>query len=167
MEKTLVDGKLAVMLTFDVDGEAVWVSRDPESSHLPVYLSNGTYGPKVGLKRVLDVLDRYDVKGTFFVPGWTIELHKRQIAEIVERSHELAHHMYKHEYPFKINNEEKEREVIQKASENIKELTGKFPVGFRAPGEHSPYTLKIVQELGFLYTSSCIGQETPYIHPST
>lgn len=166
MSTKLFGGKLPVMLTFDVDGETNWISRNPGSIDLPVCLSNGAYGPKVGLKRILDILDVYKIKATFFVPGWTIERYQPEMYEIVLRGHEMAHHMYKHEYPFKINDEEKERELINKATEIIQELSGEPVAGFRAPGEFSPFTLKLIQELGFRYSSNSINLETPYMHPS-
>ena len=46
-----------VMLTFDLDAETMWTSRDPANADRPIILSQGAYGWKTGLGRVLDLLD--------------------------------------------------------------------------------------------------------------
>src|SRR3989442_8032833 len=46
--------------------------------------------------RLLDILDEYGVKGTFFVLGWEAERRPRMIEEIVARGHEIGSHGYRH-----------------------------------------------------------------------
>ena len=58
-----------LFLTFDLDAETMWTGRDPAYANRPILMSQGAYGWKVGMGRVLDLLDRYGVKATFFVPG--------------------------------------------------------------------------------------------------
>lgn len=66
-----------VVLSFDVDAELLWkVWRTEEPSLIDV--SQGVYGPKVGLPRILALLKRHRIKGTFFIPGWVAE-HCRQV----------------------------------------------------------------------------------------
>ncbi|HEY8369157.1 MAG TPA: ribulose phosphate epimerase, partial [Thermodesulfobacteriota bacterium] len=64
-----------VMLTFDLDAETLWTARDPANATKPITLSQGRYGWKVGTGRVLDLLDRYGITATFFIPGLVIEQH--------------------------------------------------------------------------------------------
>ena len=58
------------MLSFDVDGEALWLSLDPENARRPKVLSLGTYGTLRGMPRILDLLDRLQIKATFFYLGF-------------------------------------------------------------------------------------------------
>ena len=57
-----------VLFTFDLDAETMWTSRDPKNAERPIIMSQGAYGWKVGLGRVLKLLSRYSVPATFFIP---------------------------------------------------------------------------------------------------
>ena len=43
----------AVMLTFDFDAETLWISRDPSNWKRPGTMSQGTYGAKIGVPKIL------------------------------------------------------------------------------------------------------------------
>lgn len=60
-------------------------------------LSVGQYGPKRCVDRILDMLESYGVKATFFVPGLTAERYPEVIRRIAEAGHEIGHHGYAHE----------------------------------------------------------------------
>jgi hypothetical protein len=62
----------AVCVTFDLDAETAWISRDPANIDRLSVMSQGAYGPKVGVPLILDFLDRNRLPSTF-VPGWTAE----------------------------------------------------------------------------------------------
>src|SRR5262249_58772359 len=62
-----------VMLSFDLDGETLWIARDPALAERPIHMSMGAYGPKTAMPRILRLMDRYDLKVGFYVPGWIIE----------------------------------------------------------------------------------------------
>jgi len=59
----------AACLTFDLDAETAWISRDPDNLHRLAVLSQGAYGPKVGAPMILEFLDRNGLRATFFVLG--------------------------------------------------------------------------------------------------
>src|SRR6266478_2135862 len=68
------DGALcAIMMTFDLDGESPWIHRDPALAERPLHMSMGAYGPKTGMPRILELLDRYGIKTCFFIPGPLVE----------------------------------------------------------------------------------------------
>ena len=71
--------RCAVMLTFDFYAETLWTSRDPGNARRPGVLSQGRYGAKVGVPKILDTLRDEGIKGTFFVPGWTVEHHTDRV----------------------------------------------------------------------------------------
>ena len=60
------------MLTFDFDAEALWTSRDPKNARRPGVLSQGRYGAKVGVPKILETPAEADLRGTYFIPGWTV-----------------------------------------------------------------------------------------------
>jgi len=154
--------RCAAMITVDVDAEFVWLGMDPENSQRPKTLSMGQYGPRRGLARVLDVLDRFGVKATFFVPGRVAELYPEQIRDVAQRGHEIGHHGYVHEN-FGLLNREQQRTVLEKGLEAIQSIAGVRPVGFRTPaGDMTKDTVPLLLEMGFKYSSSMRGDDRPY-----
>ena len=57
--------------------------------------SRGKFAPNVAIPRILDLLDKHELKATFFTPGWTVDQFTESVEEIVSRGHELAAHGYK------------------------------------------------------------------------
>jgi peptidoglycan/xylan/chitin deacetylase (PgdA/CDA1 family) len=150
---SLTDRGFPLMLTFDLDGETMWTSRDPAAAKRPILLSQGAYGWKTGVPRILEVLRRYDIKSTFFVPGLIVEQRPHVIEKIVEAGHEIAHHSYSHAWIVNLTHEQ-EREEMEKGFEAIKRATGKAPRGYRAPAsEFSDITLGLIKSYGFGYSS--------------
>ena len=70
------------MLTFDVDGVSGALNRNPDSGKLPSFMSVREYGPSVATPRILDMLDVYGIKATFYVPGYVAETHIELVEEI-------------------------------------------------------------------------------------
>jgi peptidoglycan/xylan/chitin deacetylase (PgdA/CDA1 family) len=159
------DGRrLDILLTFDVDADSS--VRGPYSGrpNEPVACSKGQFGPKVGLPRILNLLDKYAIRTTFFVPGWTAETYPESVKEIVRRGHEVGVHGYKHENLSQLNSEKDEVEVFRKSIDRLETLAGQRPVGFRAPDwEFSPYTMANLVKFGLKYDSSLMDSEEPYV----
>jgi peptidoglycan/xylan/chitin deacetylase (PgdA/CDA1 family) len=154
--------KCAAMITVDVDAEFVWLDMDPENINRPKTLSIGQYGPKRGLGRVLDVLERFGVKATFFVPGMTALTYPEQVREIAKRGHEIGHHGHEHEN-FGLKSVEEQRNAFQKGFDAIESVCGVRPEGLRLPaGDMTPETAGLAQEFGFRYTSIMRGDDRPY-----
>ena len=55
-------------------------------------------GPSPNTEKILDILDEYDVKATFFVTGYQAEKHPEWYKEIVDRGHTIGMHSYSHVY---------------------------------------------------------------------
>ena len=150
--------RCAVVLSFDVDAELIWNVWLPQPpNHYDI--TQGEYGPRVGLPRILDVLKRGGVPATFFIPGWVAEKYPENMILIAKAGHEIAHHGYKHE-----NNElltrSEERNMLIKGTEALLAITGQRPVGYRMSRSHS--TLSLLSELGFVYDSSAMNEDVPY-----
>lgn len=153
-----------VMLTFDLDAETMWTARDANNAERPIVLSQGAYGWKTGLPRILDLLARFGIKSTFFVPGLVIEQRPAAVEQILKGGHELAHHSWSHAWIVNLTAEQ-EREEMEKGFDIIRRFAGRAPAGYRSPaGEFSPRTLDLLLEYGFSYSSNYFDTDAPYLH---
>ena len=153
--------RVAVLISFDADNETVQGLRDGTVSIGP--LSQGEYGHRVALPRVLALLEAEGVPASFFFPAWSLKIAPHQ-AEMIQESghHEIAVHGWIHERNSALDGET-ERRLLQMAMQTVEEIAGVRPVGYRAPSwNFSPNTLDIVQDLGFLYESSLMADDRPY-----
>jgi peptidoglycan-N-acetylglucosamine deacetylase len=157
--------RVAVALTFDFDAETLWLSRDPANAKRPGTLSQGAYGARVGVPKILETLRDAGLKATFFVPGWTAERHADRAEMILRDGHEIGHHSYSHAW---VDPDFPDREVeeMERGLEALKRVLGVVPRGYRSPaGETSDTTVRLLAEHGFLYDSSMMGDVNPYRLP--
>jgi peptidoglycan/xylan/chitin deacetylase (PgdA/CDA1 family) len=153
----------AVAFTFDFDAEEVWIGEDPANASRPGVLSQGTYGAKVAIPLILELLSRQGVPATFFIPGRVAEAHAQRVEEIVQGRHEIGHHGYTHTSPAKLTLEEETRELVQ--ARQILESFGCEVVGYRSPSwDFSPHTLDLLEQHGFQYSSNYMDDIRPYRH---
>lgn len=156
--------RVAVMLSFDFDAETLWLSRDPANAKRPGTLSQGTYGAKVGVPKILETLDGIGVPATFFVPGWTAEHHGGACEAILRGGHEIGHHGYLHEW-IDPDFPEREEEALVKGLDALKATLGVTPTGYRSPAwETSPNMIALLRRHGFAYDSSLMDTVNPYRH---
>jgi peptidoglycan/xylan/chitin deacetylase (PgdA/CDA1 family) len=153
----------AVAIGWHVDSETGPISSDPRNTQHINALSEGAYGVSTALPRILELHEKLNVPGTFFVPGYVAVLHPEAIRAIVQDGHEVAHHGYLHEQVFSLN-EAEERKVFQRGYDTLREITGKEVVGWSAPlwGVRQS-TLEILCEMGMLYDCSLMEYDTPYL----
>ncbi|GIK35394.1 MAG: hypothetical protein AMXMBFR45_04990 [Gammaproteobacteria bacterium] len=118
-----------------------------------------SFGSRVvaNTSRLLDLLDRHQVRGTFFVLGWIAERHPGLVRAIVQRGHELASHGMSHQRIVTQTPELFRRET--RDSKRLLEDLGQVPViGYRAATysitRQSLWALDILEEEGFQYDSS-------------
>ena len=155
------DTRVAVLFSFDVDNETVKGLRTGDPS--VGTLSAGQYGSRVALPRVLDLLETEDVPATFFFPAWSLKIAPEQADMILAPgAHEIGVHGWIHESNTALDGETEAR-LLRQATDAIEEITGTRPVGYRAPSwNHSPNTLSIIRDMGFLYESSLFADDRPY-----
>lgn len=158
------DGKkCAVMVTFDFDAESMWWSEDATSRYKPAVLSQGTYGPRRGLGKVLEILRDCEVPASFYTPGTTAENHPYAIEAILKEDHEIGHHGYDHVW-INPDNPEEEIEEMDRGLAALAEF-GVKPKGYRAPGvTDSPRTLDLIMDRGFVYNSGFLDDIYPHRH---
>ena len=149
-------------LTFDVDAETAILCESGLYARNAGVMSHQAYGPLVGIPRILGLLREYSLPATFFVPGFTADRYPRTVEAILEAGHEIAHHSYAHFSPF-AQTEEEERADFERALQTLRRA-GVEPEGFRAPSwEPGWLTARIVAEHGFLYDSSLMDSDKPYL----
>ncbi len=160
------DGKrIAVMVTFDYDAEFLRISRAKSKGTTIGFtdFSRGQYGPHEGLARCLDMLDTMNIKSTFFVPGAVIETYRDTVEEIHRRGHELACHGYQHESDPELSRDEMIK-ILDKSEALLAEITGKKPVGHRAPESVlQDFMPELLTERGYLYSSSMKDCDWAYL----
>jgi len=108
-------------------------------------------------QRILDILDEYDIRATFFVLGWVGERLPSLTKEIHRRGHEVACHGYGHELIYVIG-PERFRADIRRSKKLLEDQCGEPVNGYRAPSysitKKSLWALDILVEEGFIYDSS-------------
>lgn len=105
----------------------------PEDSKKVVYLTFDD-GPSSLTPRVLDLLDRYNAKATFFVVCKNNEEYAGYLSDIAERGHTLALHSYSHNYSTIYASEDNFLDDYEKVYDWVVENTGYTPSLFRFPG---------------------------------
>jgi peptidoglycan-N-acetylglucosamine deacetylase len=154
------NARVAVLLSFDVDNETIPIRfGDPTVGSL----SQAQYGGRVGLERVLRLLDKNKIPASFFIPSVSLAI-TPTMADQIKKSgrHEFAVHGWIHEMNSTLP-DSIERRLVAKALAELTAMTGTKPTGYRAPSwNFSPNTLTILRDLGFRYESSLMADDRPY-----
>jgi peptidoglycan/xylan/chitin deacetylase (PgdA/CDA1 family) len=152
----------ACAVTFDVDAESAILAVDKRYASRASTMSHQAYGPKVGVPRLLGVLERAGVRSTFFVPGFTARRYPDTVRAIVAAGHEVGWHNDLHEPPYSLS-EDEERAILERGAEVLEPLTGHRPRGYRAPWwELNERTPELLAAAGFAYDSSLMDDDVPY-----
>jgi peptidoglycan-N-acetylglucosamine deacetylase len=153
------NARVAVAISFDSDHETIPL-RDGETS--PGKLSQGEYGSRVAVPRILRLLDHFSVPASFFMPAVSALLHPDEACTYVAAGHELAAHGWIHERNTLLPPEDEERLAVR-SLDTLEQLTGVRPVGIRTPSwDFSESTLRIISELGLIYDSSLMADDDCY-----
>jgi len=154
--------RAAACFTFDVDAESAILAADPASAGRRSVMSHQAYGPRTGVPRLLGVLDRTGIRGTFFVPGYTAERWPGVVRSIRDAGHEIAHHGYLHESVAGVSAEAEER-ILVRGLAALDAAAGLVPTGWRAPmWEASWSSAALLERHGFRYDSSLMDADRPY-----
>lgn len=152
--------RVAVLLSFDVDNETIWLRNGDTNVG---GLSQGQYGARVGLGRILALLDEHDIAASFFGPAISFSLAPEMVGAIqASGRHEIGIHGWIHERNAVLPRDDEER-LLRMAVDRMTELIGRRPLGYRAPSwNFSDNTLELLIEMGFLYDSSLMADDRPY-----
>lgn len=155
--------RAAMFLSFDVDAESAWTSKDAGHAERLVTMSYGAYEARVGTPKLLELLDQLGLKGTFFITGWAVDAYPAMAEAIVRAGHEIGHHGYHHLMPDP--GAPFIEEEVERGFETLKRRLGVVPTGYRAPyGEFTESLRQILVKHGIVYTSSFRDDVRPYRH---
>lgn len=153
--------KVAVCLSWDMDNETFNLAAGTTA---PVVLSQGEYGAASALPRIMELYDRHNIPGSFYIPAVTGLLYPEVVKELTKRPrHEIGIHGWIHESLVDLDDRAEEERLLNKAIDFWTKATGKKPVGYRAPAwAFSKYTLDLIRKAGFEYDSSAMAMDEPY-----
>ena len=168
------------------DGDVIWPNRQQIAVRVVVDYSVEATGDGIGrtdisrsviahgrgveIGRLLDLVDKYDLRATFAVPAIMAETFGDSVREAAKRGHEIAAHGYLHEDVGKLDYQEEERR-LRLTTDLLTEVAGQKPMGwFSLPtrkdpdgcGFLSPNTMKLLDEAGYSYFGNGLADDIPY-----
>ncbi len=151
--------RLAVALAFDSDHETSELRDGGKSIGR---LAWGQYGNRVGIPRILSLLERHGVPASFYVPAVTALLYPDEQRAITAAGHEIGVHGWIHELNPDLNSKH-ERDLMERSIDTLEKICGVRPKGLRSPSaDFSENTLQLLVELGFSYDSSLGADDDCY-----
>jgi allantoinase len=127
--------------------------------------SNRDYGTRIGVYRIMRVLDGLGLRATAAVNATVATRYPRLIGEIVRRNWEIVANGIDmgHVHHGKLELET-EREFIQRARDTLSKSSGRRVAGWHSPGHsESPNTLMLLAEGGFEYVTDWPNDDLPYM----
>ncbi|MDQ1040203.1 peptidoglycan/xylan/chitin deacetylase (PgdA/CDA1 family) [Streptomyces sp. V3I8] len=151
--------RMAVALSFDPDHETLSL-REGDTS--PGAMGRGEFGSRVGSRRILRLLEEFQIPATFFIPAVSALLHPQEAKDYAAAGHEIGAHGWIHERNALLTPED-ELDLNRRSLDVLENLVGQRPVGIRTPSaDFSDSTVEILQELGFRYDTSLMADDMPY-----
>lgn len=138
---------------------AITVSNTVNGRELPIY-SVDTPDKKVALsfdaawgnedtQQILDTLEKYNVKATFFMTGGWVESYPEDVKKICEAGHDLGNHSENHKNMSQLSDTDCQAELL-KVHTKVKELTGVEMDLFRPPyGDYDDHVITNAKDCGY------------------
>lgn len=121
------------------------------------------YGAEEGIYRMLNLWKKHDIKVTSHVVGAAAIQYPEVAKAIANQGHEIAAHGFAWDNQWNKNYED-ELAFVKKGVDTVAAITGQKAVGYNANWlRRSPNTLKVLQELGFLYHIDDLSKDEPFI----
>jgi allantoinase len=124
--------------------------------------SSRDYGNRAGHSRLLDVMDKYKLRGTVSLNVALLDHHPEIIEECKSRSWEFfSHGIYNTRYSYEMD-EAQERAILEDSINSVLKATGQRIVGYLAPAlTHTERTMDLLAEYGFKYTCDLFQDDQP------
>lgn len=125
-------------------------------------LAYGEYGGKVGIWRIMDVLNKHGVKGTIDTNGLAAQKFPDVVKELHRAGHEIVGHGWANDIPLDLLSPENEKAIIQNTLQTLASFTGERPIGWVSPGHRiTEYTFKFLVEEEILWSGDMPGDDIP------
>lgn len=146
-----------IVNAFTVDVEDYFHAEALAQAVPPQNWEGFEYRAERNTHRILELLDRASVRGTFFLLGWVAKRSPGLVREIHAAGHEVACHGENHQLIYRQSRDTFSRET-REAKARLEGLTGVSVCGYRAASysitNDSLWALEVLEELGFKYDSS-------------
>ncbi|KAJ5925912.1 hypothetical protein N7454_007422 [Penicillium verhagenii] len=160
--------KIRVAVSVDLDAVSGWLGTNASPDNVLADYSAGFFAARVGVPRLLRMLKKLDIadRCTWFIPGHSAESFPEEVKQVVDSGCEIGLHGYAHEGAYQLTPEQ-ERDVLVRCMDIAHTLTGKKPVGYRAPlYQLRESTLDLLEEYGFEYDASLTDNDChPFFAP--
>lgn len=138
-------------------------TRKPNTPDM-LSLSYASYGYKVGAWRIMDVLERNDMRACFDVNGLAAERYPELVGAMHQRGHETAGHGYANDTPPAADDPDAELRDLRATIAAIEKATGERPQGWVGPGSlGTERTLEYMVDEGFLWNGDDASDDVPYV----
>lgn len=135
------------------------VPRGERDLHLE---SSYEYGSRVGIWRVLDLLDDLEIRPTVFGCGLAFQRNPAVVAAFVERGCDFAGHGYRW-IPYLGMSVADQAADIRQCVDVLEEMTGRTVLGWFGRAPNTVDTRGLLAEAGLLYDSSAVNDDLPYV----
>lgn len=144
---TSVTNNISIIEVFSAKKELPIYSVDTEEKKISISF-DAAWGDEY-TKDILDTLDKYNVKSTFFLVGFWVDKYPEHVKEIYDRGHDVGNHSSNHPYMSKLSEEQMTQE-LNKTGEKIKSITGEKPILFRPPfGDYNDKVISVCRDNGY------------------
>jgi peptidoglycan/xylan/chitin deacetylase (PgdA/CDA1 family) len=131
-------------------------------------LSYSDYGWKVGIWRILDLLDEFGLKGNMSTNGLAAERHPEVVRAVADAGHEVNGHGWVNDVLTDDEDPNAERTEIQRCTKTLTEAAGVRPVGWTSPGSTgSKNTYDILVAEGYTWSGDDASDDLPFLRQTS
>jgi len=125
--------------------------------------SRRDYGPRVGVWRLMDILDKHRVRASVVLNSAAATHYPEIIQEALARKWDILAHGITNSRPLSGLSVDAERQVIRETLDTIAKAIGRRPRGWMGPGLHETYnTLDLLAEAGIEFVGDWVNDDQPY-----
>lgn len=129
-----------------------------------VSISHANYGGNAGIWRILEILERNNVRATIDVNGLAVQKWPEAVKALHDQGSEIAGHGTTNDIRMTDLSAEDQRAEIRAVNKIVKDVTGKQPVGWVSPGgHHTAETLGILADEGYTWNGDLCDDDLPYV----
>jgi peptidoglycan/xylan/chitin deacetylase (PgdA/CDA1 family) len=128
-------------------------------------ISHANYGGNAGIWRLMEIMERNDVRSTVVLNGLAAERWPDAVLTLHELGHEIAGHGFTNEVNMTELSPDGERAEVRKVIRAVEAVTGQRPVGWMSPGGglHTMETMSIIASEGYLWSADQCDDDPPYV----
>lgn len=158
---------MSVELAFEAFDRQSQYRTQPSSTADLFSLSFADYGWKVGIWRLLALLNEFDLKSHVLVSGRAAELHPRIVERVAAAGHEIAGHGWVNDQLLTTLDRSQELDVVRRTSDAIARVTGARPLGWTSPAlMRTAETFDLLRSEGYLWCGDDASEDLPFLEPT-